>query len=45
MKKRLFLFGIVGVLLLGITGCSDPKADAKDTNIRQQMEEGTLDRT
>lgn len=45
MKKRLLLFGMAAILLLGITGCSDPKADAKDTNIRQQMEEGTLDRT
>lgn len=45
MKKRFILLGLLGVLVLTITGCSNPKRDAVDTNIQEQMETGTLDRS
>ncbi len=45
MKKRWILLGMVGLLLLGVVGCSNPKRDALDTNIQEQMQEGTLDRS
>lgn len=45
MRKRILLFGLLLVVLSVSVGCSNPKRDAKDTNIQEQMESGTLDRT
>lgn len=45
MKKRIFLLVLMGVMMLSMVGCSNPKRDAKDTDIQQQMEQGTLDRS
>lgn len=40
--KRILMIGLVVLMLTGLTACSNPKRDAKDTNIQQQMEDGTL---
>lgn len=45
MKKRFILIGLTGILALALVGCSNPKRDAVDTNIQEQMEAGTLDRS
>ncbi len=45
MKKRLVLFGCMGMLLLALAGCSNPKRDAVDTHVQLEMENGTLDRS
>lgn len=42
VKKRLILLGLAMVFLLAVAGCSNPKRDAKDTDIQVQMERGTL---
>lgn len=44
VKKRIILLGILTILLIALAGCSNPKRDARDTNIQEQMENGTLDR-
>lgn len=43
MKKRVVFVVLAVALILSLAGCSNPKWDAKDTNIQQQMENGTLD--
>lgn len=43
MKKKIVCVVFAAVLTLALAGCSDPKRDAKDTNIHQQMENGILD--
>lgn len=45
MKKRVIVLGLAVVLICALTACSDPKSDAIDTNIQEQMENGTLDRS
>ncbi len=40
--KRILVIGLAALMLIGLTACSDPKRDAKDTNIQEQMENGTL---
>lgn len=40
--KRILVIGLASLMLLGLTACSDPKHDAQDTNIQEQMENGTL---
>lgn len=45
MKKRVILLGMAVVLMFALTACSNPKRDAVDTNIQEQMENGTLDRS
>lgn len=40
--KRVLLIVLAVLMLIGLTACSNPKRDAKDTNIQQQMENGTL---
>ena len=42
VKKRILAVGLVMLLLLAFTGCSDPKRNAVDTNIQTQMRQGTL---
>ncbi len=43
LKKRVVCVVLAVALILSLAGCSNPKRDAKDTNIHQQMENGTLD--
>lgn len=45
MRKRMILMGMLAVLLIALAGCSDPKRNARDTNIQEQMENGTLDKS
>lgn len=45
VKKRILFLVLMGVMMLSMVGCSNPKRDAKDTNIQQQMDQGTLDRS
>lgn len=45
VKKKWMIIGMTGVLLLTLAACSNPKRDAIDTNIQEQMEQGTLDRS
>lgn len=42
MKKKTVCVGLMVILILSLAGCSNPKRNAKDTNIQQQMENGTL---
>lgn len=44
VKKRIILLGMLTILLIALAGCSNPKKNARDTNIQEQMENGTLDR-
>lgn len=45
MRKRVVILGMLTILLVTLAGCSNPKRDALPTNIQEQMEEGTLDRS
>ncbi|MDD6266350.1 MAG: hypothetical protein PUA92_00485 [Clostridium sp.] len=40
--KLILVIGLAVLMLAGLTACSDPKHDAKDTNVQEQMENGTL---
>jgi hypothetical protein len=42
MKKRVAVVLLFGLIMLGITGCSNPKGDAVPTDIQTEMQNGTL---
>lgn len=42
MRKRIGIIVMLCIMACLYAGCSDPKRDAVDTNILQQISEGTL---
>lgn len=43
MRKRIILLGVLLVMAAMLAGCSNPKRDAVDTHIWEQIQTGTLD--